>query len=53
VAIGALSLVKNNCQSFGIYVGVPAKKMGERKRDLLDVLSLLQNYEQDALSSLL
>lgn len=37
VAIGALSLVKSNCQSFGIYAGVPAKRIGERKRDLLEL----------------
>ncbi len=37
VAVGALSLVKNDCKSFGIYMGVPAKRIGERKRDLLDL----------------
>jgi dTDP-4-amino-4,6-dideoxy-D-glucose acyltransferase len=35
VAIGALSLVKKNCRSFGIYIGVPAKRISERKHDLL------------------
>ncbi len=34
-AVGSLSLVKNKCQSFGIYAGVPARRIGERKRDLL------------------
>jgi len=37
VAVGALSLVKKDCQSFGIYVGVPVKRIGERKRDLLEL----------------
>ena len=37
VVIGALSLVKNNCKTFGIYAGVPAIYIGERKRDLLEV----------------
>jgi dTDP-4-amino-4,6-dideoxy-D-glucose acyltransferase len=37
VAIGALSLVKKDCQSFGIYMGSPAKKIGDRKRDLLEL----------------
>ncbi len=36
-AIGALSLIKHNCKSFGIYAGVPAKCIGERSRNLLDV----------------
>lgn len=35
VAIGALSLVSKGCKSFGIYSGVPAKRIKERKQDLL------------------
>lgn len=34
-AVGALSLVKRDCEAFSIYAGVPAKKIAERKRDLL------------------
>ena len=37
VAVGALSLVKTDCKSFGIYAGVPAKRIGERKRNLLEL----------------
>jgi galactoside O-acetyltransferase len=37
VAVGALSLVKKDCQAFGIYIGAPVKKIGERKRDLLEL----------------
>lgn len=37
VAVGALSLVAKNCQAFGIYGGVPARRIGERKRDLLEL----------------
>ena len=37
VAVGALSLVKKDCQAFGIYMGSPAKRIGERKRDLLTI----------------
>ena len=37
VAIGALSLVTKNCEAFGIYAGNPAKRIKERKRDLLDL----------------
>lgn len=47
VAIGALSLIKKDCQAFGIYAGVPAKKIGERKRDLLNYLPLLRDFEQN------
>lgn len=37
VAIGALSLVSETCKEFGIYAGVPAKKIKERFRDILDL----------------
>ncbi|MDH4568832.1 acyltransferase [Pseudomonas sp. BN414] len=35
VAVGALSLVTRTCEAFGIYSGVPARRIKERKRDLL------------------
>jgi dTDP-4-amino-4,6-dideoxy-D-glucose acyltransferase len=35
VAVGALSLVNRDCLPFGVYVGVPAQRVKERKRDLL------------------
>jgi galactoside O-acetyltransferase len=38
-AIGALSLVKTNCKTFGIYAGVPAIYIGERRRDVLEMES--------------
>lgn len=34
-AVGALSLINKNCDAFGIYAGCPARKVKERKRDLL------------------
>lgn len=37
VAVGVLSLIRKNCKSFGIYMGAPAKRISERKRDLLEV----------------
>ena len=37
VAVGALSLVKSDCKAFGIYAGNPARRVRERKRDLLDL----------------
>lgn len=41
VAVGALSLVTQRCQAFGIYAGVPAKRLKERKRDLLALEQIL------------
>lgn len=35
VAVGALSVVKDDCDSFGIYGGVPARRVGNRDRNLL------------------
>lgn len=37
VAVGALSLVTKDCGAFGVYIGTPAKKVKERKRDLLEL----------------
>jgi len=36
-AVGCLSLVKERCHAFGIYAGVPTHRIGERKRDLLEL----------------
>jgi dTDP-4-amino-4,6-dideoxy-D-glucose acyltransferase len=37
VAVGALSLIKQNCEAFGIYAGSPARQIGDRTRDLLEL----------------
>ena len=37
VAVAALSLVNKNCEPFGIYSGVPAKRIRNRKTDLLEL----------------
>lgn len=37
VAVGALSLMQGECAGFGIYAGVPAKRLKERQRDLLEL----------------
>jgi dTDP-4-amino-4,6-dideoxy-D-glucose acyltransferase len=37
VAVGALSLINKNCDAFGIYTGNPARRIKDRKRDLLDL----------------
>lgn len=34
-AVGAMSLIAKNCASFGFYFGNPARKISDRKRDLL------------------
>jgi galactoside O-acetyltransferase len=36
VAIGALSLVNRDCEAFGIYAGTPARRVGDRSRQLLE-----------------
>jgi len=35
VSVGSLSLIKNDCDSFWIYAGIPAKPIKERSRKLL------------------
>lgn len=37
VAVGALSLVTTHCAAFGIYAGIPARRISERSRNLLEV----------------
>lgn len=44
-AIGAQSLVKEDCRSFGVYAGSPAKYIKERSRELLE---LEQNLKKQA-----
>jgi dTDP-4-amino-4,6-dideoxy-D-glucose acyltransferase len=41
-AIGSYSLVKEDCEPWSIYVGCPARRIHERKQDLLE-------YEEDLL----
>jgi galactoside O-acetyltransferase len=48
VAVGALSLVKKDCEAFGIYMGVPAKRIGGRKRDLLELEQQLRAQHPSA-----
>ena len=36
-SVGSLSLVTKNCESFGVYFGSPSRKVGERKRNLLEL----------------
>lgn len=45
VAVGALSLVSNSLDEWGIYAGVPARRVKERHRDLL---ALEQSLHDDA-----
>jgi dTDP-4-amino-4,6-dideoxy-D-glucose acyltransferase len=48
VAIGAHSLVKQDVEPWGIYAGVPVKKIKNRKKDLLtkeEKLFKLNNYK--------
>lgn len=47
VAIGALSLVKRDCDAFGIYAGSPAQRIGTRGRRLLELERKLLAGEQD------
>jgi len=37
VAVGALSLIKKDCKEFGMYAGIPARLITERKRNLLEL----------------
>ncbi|MCW3173485.1 acyltransferase [Shewanella subflava] len=45
-AVGALSLITKNCEPFGVYIGAPAKKIKNRKRELLMLEEKLINGEE-------
>ena len=36
-AVGALSLVREDCRAFTVYAGTPARVVGERRRDLIEL----------------
>lgn len=37
VAVGALSLVNKDCSAFGLYYGIPVRRMADRSRHLLEL----------------
>ena len=37
VAVGSMSLITKDCAAFGIYAGNPARRIKERKHDLLEL----------------
>jgi galactoside O-acetyltransferase len=41
-AIGALSLVRKDCEPFGVYFGSPARRISRRSRKLLEVEKALR-----------
>lgn len=45
VSVGALSLVNTDLEPWGIYCGIPARRIKERKRDLLDLESKLREVK--------
>ena len=45
--VGALSLVKQDCEEFSMYFGVPAKRIGRRRKGMLDCEKHLIAEERD------
>jgi acetyltransferase-like isoleucine patch superfamily enzyme len=46
VAVGALSFINRNCEAFGIYAGNPARRVSERRRDLLKLEKMLTSQQR-------
>ncbi len=42
VAVGALSLIRRDCSAFGIYSGNPARRIAERKQNLLELAKQIE-----------
>lgn len=45
VAVGALSVVSKRCNAYGVYSGVPLKRIKERKKGMLDKEELFKKGE--------
>ncbi|MWV15953.1 acyltransferase [Pseudomonas sp. L-22-4S-12] len=45
VAVGALSLVSKNCRAFGVYSGVPVRRIKERRRDFLELEEVFRSVK--------
>lgn len=45
-AVGSLSMITKDCEAFGVYIGAPAKKIKNRKRDLLALEEMLMKQVQ-------
>lgn len=45
-AVGSLSMITKDCEAFGVYTGAPAKKIKNRKRELLMLEEKLINGEK-------
>lgn len=43
--VGALTLIRHDCEAFALYVGVPARKIGTRSRNLLELENRLAETE--------
>jgi galactoside O-acetyltransferase len=48
VAVGALSMMRGHSPAFGIYAGVPARRLRERSRDLLELERRFMRTKSDA-----
>jgi galactoside O-acetyltransferase len=46
--IGSLSLVRHDCEAFGMYAGVPARKIGTRSKRLLELARSLDGLPEHA-----
>ena len=46
-SVGAMTLCNKSMEEFGVYAGVPAKRLKERKRTLLELEKQLREEEED------
>ena len=46
-AVGSMSLVNHSLDSWGIYAGIPCRRMKERKKELLLLEHDFQMHEED------
>lgn len=44
-AVGSLSMITKDCEAFSVYIGAPAKKIKNRKRELLEFEATLVAHD--------
>lgn len=48
-SVGAMSLIRKSTEAWSIYVGNPAKKIKDRKKDLLELEHIYLESENDSI----
>jgi len=45
-SFGAYSLINKDCDAWGIYAGIPIKRIGDRSKDMLELEKEFEQWQQ-------